>query len=85
MNVAAMPRVVIAGGGTGGHVNPALAIADAWRQAWPTCEILFIGTARGLEATLVPKRGYDIELVEGSRLVGGGPLAKVREIGRAHV
>ncbi len=73
-----VPRVAIAGGGTGGHVNPALAIADAWRQSWPSAELLFIGTARGLEATLVPKRGYPIELVEGSRLVGGGPLAKLR-------
>ena len=71
-------RIAIAGGGTGGHVNPALAIADAWRDNFPSAEILFIGTARGLEATLVPKRGYPIELVKGSRLVGGGPVAKVR-------
>ena len=71
-------RIAIAGGGTGGHVNPALAIADAWRLNFPSAEILFIGTANGLEATLVPKRGYPIELVQGSRLVGGGPLAKLR-------
>lgn len=71
-------RIAIAGGGTGGHVNPALAIADAWHLNFPAAKILFIGTARGLEATLVPKRGYHIELVQGSRLVGGGPLTKLR-------
>ena len=76
--LGAARRIAIAGGGTGGHVNPALAIADAWAAAYPSAEILFIGTAKGLEAKLVPKRGYQIELVEGSRLVGGGALAKVR-------
>lgn len=72
------PHVVIAGGGTGGHVNPALAIADAFVQAHPGAQVLFIGTAKGLEARLVPARGYRIEMVEGSRLVGAGMLGKLR-------
>lgn len=69
--------IVLAGGGTGGHVLPALALADAFRTHMPQAKVLFIGTARGMESTLVPKRGYAIELVPGSRLVGGGVAAKV--------
>ncbi len=75
------PRLVIAGGGTGGHVNPALAIADAFMAAHPDAQVLFVGTAKGLEAQLVPQRGYRIALVEGSRLVGAGLLGKVRGLG----
>ncbi|MEY3013144.1 MAG: hypothetical protein RIT45_1879 [Pseudomonadota bacterium] len=70
-------RLAIAGGGTGGHVNPALAIADAWVAAGAEAP-LFIGTAQGLETRLVPQRGYRLELVSGSRLVGAGLLGKLR-------
>jgi len=52
-------KVVIAGGGTSGHINPALAIADQIRIDHPDAEIRFVGTARGLESQLVPKAGYD--------------------------
>lgn len=71
------PTLAIAGGGTGGHVNPALAVADAWVDAG-AAKPLFIGTAQGLEQRLVPERGYRLELVPGSRLVGAGLLGKVR-------
>ncbi len=70
--------IAIAGGGTGGHVNPALAIADAYIASHKDAAVCFIGTAKGLEATLVPKRGYEIELVAGSRIVGGSIIAKIR-------
>lgn len=70
--------VVLAGGGTGGHVVPALALADAFKRAGS--DVLFIGTAQGYEATMVPKRGYAIELVAGSRLVGGGIATKVKGV-----
>lgn len=52
-------RFVIAGGGTSGHINPALAIADQIRLDHPDAEIRFCGTARGLESQLVPRAGYD--------------------------
>jgi UDP-N-acetylglucosamine--N-acetylmuramyl-(pentapeptide) pyrophosphoryl-undecaprenol N-acetylglucosamine transferase len=55
--------VVIAGGGTGGHIEPALALADALRRADPDIAITCLGTERGLETTLVPKRGYDLALI----------------------
>ncbi len=78
--LAGAPCVVIAGGGTGGHVNPALAIADAFVAAHPGTKLLFIGTAKGLEARLVPARGYRLELVDGSRLVGAGLMGKLRGV-----
>jgi UDP-N-acetylglucosamine--N-acetylmuramyl-(pentapeptide) pyrophosphoryl-undecaprenol N-acetylglucosamine transferase len=55
--------VVIAGGGTGGHIEPALALADALRRADPEIAITCLGTERGLETTLVPRRGYDLALI----------------------
>ncbi|HUO14964.1 MAG TPA: undecaprenyldiphospho-muramoylpentapeptide beta-N-acetylglucosaminyltransferase [Verrucomicrobiae bacterium] len=55
-------RAILAGGGTGGHVIPALAIANELRKSYDA-EILFIGTARGIENRLVPAAGYPLQLV----------------------
>jgi UDP-N-acetylglucosamine--N-acetylmuramyl-(pentapeptide) pyrophosphoryl-undecaprenol N-acetylglucosamine transferase len=57
------PRVVVAGGGTAGHIEPAMNLADAVRRLDPGAEITAIGTAKGLDTTLVPARGYPLELV----------------------
>jgi UDP-N-acetylglucosamine--N-acetylmuramyl-(pentapeptide) pyrophosphoryl-undecaprenol N-acetylglucosamine transferase len=56
-------HVVLAGGGTAGHVEPALAVADALRARDPEIGITALGTLRGLENTLVPARGYDLALI----------------------
>jgi UDP-N-acetylglucosamine--N-acetylmuramyl-(pentapeptide) pyrophosphoryl-undecaprenol N-acetylglucosamine transferase len=56
-------RVVLAGGGTAGHIEPALALADALRQADKSISVTCLGTERGLETRLVPARGYDLELI----------------------
>src|ERR1700761_4898975 len=56
-------RVVLAGGGTAGHIEPALALADALRQADPSAMIICLGTERGLETRLVPMRGYELALI----------------------
>jgi UDP-N-acetylglucosamine--N-acetylmuramyl-(pentapeptide) pyrophosphoryl-undecaprenol N-acetylglucosamine transferase len=55
-------RAILAGGGTGGHVIPALAIANELKKSYG-CECLFIGTARGIENRLVPAAGYPLQLV----------------------
>ncbi|MBV6758899.1 undecaprenyldiphospho-muramoylpentapeptide beta-N-acetylglucosaminyltransferase [Rhodococcus opacus] len=55
--------VIVAGGGTAGHIEPALAVADAIKAIDDTAVVTALGTARGLETTLVPERGYPLELV----------------------
>jgi len=60
-------RAIIAGGGTGGHVIPALAIAQELKARY-RCELAFVGTARGMEAKLVPAAGYDLKLIEVGQL-----------------
>ncbi|WP_308214388.1 glycosyltransferase, partial [Mycolicibacillus trivialis] len=55
--------MVLAGGGTAGHVEPAMAVADALRAQDPSVRITALGTARGLETRLVPERGYRLELI----------------------
>lgn len=57
-------RALISGGGTGGHINPALAIADKIKTENPDAVVEYVGTAKGLEATLVPKAGYKIHFIK---------------------
>lgn len=57
-------NVAFAAGGTGGHINPALAIADKLKEVFPNTNILFIGSPDGLEAKLVKKAGYDFAPVK---------------------
>lgn len=56
-------RVILSGGGTGGHVYPAIAIANKIKENNPDAEILFVGTKEGIESEIVPKYGYDIEYI----------------------
>lgn len=57
-------RVVLAGGGTAGHINPAISIADTIKKYDYGSEFLFVGTEGGMESSLVPKAGYDIEFID---------------------
>ena len=57
-------RVIVAAAGTGGHINPGLAIANKIKEEEPDSEIIFIGTTRGLENDLVPRAGYELKTIE---------------------
>ena len=57
-------KILFATGGTGGHINPALAVAGYVRENYPKAEILFVGTADRMEAQLVPAAGYDFKTIE---------------------
>lgn len=56
-------KVLLAGGGTGGHVYPAIAIANKIKENNPDCEILFVGTDKGIESEIVPKAGFEFKTV----------------------
>lgn len=56
-------RVIVTGGGTGGHIYPALAIAQGIKQQYPGADILYVGTAAGLEADIVPQAGYPFKKI----------------------
>lgn len=58
-----MSRYLLAGGGTAGHVNPLLAVADRLRRDDPSAEVVVLGTAEGLESRLVPARGYELATI----------------------
>lgn len=72
-------RVVLAGGGTGGHVIPALAIANELRDRYQA-EIVFIGTARGIETRLVPAAGYKLELVDVGALKNVSAATRIKTL-----
>jgi UDP-N-acetylglucosamine--N-acetylmuramyl-(pentapeptide) pyrophosphoryl-undecaprenol N-acetylglucosamine transferase len=76
---AARLRVLIAGGGTGGHVIPALAIARELRDGHGA-EVRFVGTARGLETRLVPEAGFPLELIRVGQLKNVSLATRVRTV-----
>jgi len=55
------PRFILSGGGTGGHIYPAIAIANELKQRFPGCELLFVGASDKMEMQKVPQAGYEIE------------------------
>ena len=57
-------KVMMTGGGTGGHINPAIAIADTIKDHIPDADITFVGTSKGMENRLVPRAGYPLEHIE---------------------
>ncbi len=56
--------MIIAGGGTGGHIYPGIAIAQEFKRRNAETKVLFVGTARGLETRIVPREGFELELIE---------------------
>jgi UDP-N-acetylglucosamine--N-acetylmuramyl-(pentapeptide) pyrophosphoryl-undecaprenol N-acetylglucosamine transferase len=75
-------RIMVAGGGTGGHLFPGLAVVDELRRRVPEIEVKFVGTARGIESRILPRRGEVLELLEVTPLKGQGFGARFASFGR---
>lgn len=71
-------NVLIAGGGTGGHLFPGVAVAEELRRSDPQGEVSFVGTARGIEARVLPREGYALDLIDVGGIKGGGLGGLVR-------
>jgi UDP-N-acetylglucosamine--N-acetylmuramyl-(pentapeptide) pyrophosphoryl-undecaprenol N-acetylglucosamine transferase len=76
-------RVAIVGGGTAGHVYPALAVAEAYRAIVPEAEITFLGTGLGFEGRIIPATGCRLETIPGSPLFGTDVVGKLRALKNA--
>jgi UDP-N-acetylglucosamine--N-acetylmuramyl-(pentapeptide) pyrophosphoryl-undecaprenol N-acetylglucosamine transferase len=70
--------IVIAGGGTGGHLYPGIAVARELQRRRPDAQISFAGTARGLEAQVVPREGFDLDLIRSAGLKGKSWTSRLR-------
>ena len=75
-------RLLIAGGGTGGHLFPGVAVAEELRARDPDAAITFVGTKRGIEARVLPDLGWNLELIEVSGLKTVGALGAIRGLFR---
>ena len=73
-------RVIIAAAGTGGHINPGLAIANKIKKEEPNSEIIFIGTSRGLENDLVPRAGYKLKTIEAHGLSKSISISNIKNM-----
>lgn len=71
-------KLIIAGGGTGGHLFPGMAIAEEWKARGG--EVMFVGTPRGLEKNLIPRYGFRLEMIPVSALKGSGFQGKLKTL-----
>src|SRR5262245_32405589 len=71
-------KVLIAAGGTGGHIYPGIAVAQEVMRRDPASSIRFVGTERGLEKRLVPQAGFDLSLIESAGLKNVGIAGQIR-------
>ncbi|MBP6820484.1 MAG: undecaprenyldiphospho-muramoylpentapeptide beta-N-acetylglucosaminyltransferase [Acidobacteria bacterium] len=72
--------VIIAGGGTGGHIFPGVAIAQEFKRRNPETQILFVGTARGLETKIIPREGFKLHLIEVAALKRVSLLKRIKSL-----
>jgi UDP-N-acetylglucosamine--N-acetylmuramyl-(pentapeptide) pyrophosphoryl-undecaprenol N-acetylglucosamine transferase len=75
-------KLLIAGGGTGGHVFPAIAIAREWMSRGAKRDAVFVGTQRGLESRLVPEAGFKLETIRSAGLKGIGGMRFARNVSK---
>lgn len=71
-------KLIIAGGGTGGHLFPGIAVAEEFLSRDPANEVLFVGTERGIEARAVPAAGYRLELISAAGIRGKGTVSQFK-------
>jgi UDP-N-acetylglucosamine--N-acetylmuramyl-(pentapeptide) pyrophosphoryl-undecaprenol N-acetylglucosamine transferase len=71
-------KIIIAGGGTGGHLYPGIAVAEEFLKRDPSNAVLFAGTEHGIEARVIPREGYRIRFLKAEGLVGRSFLKKIR-------
>jgi UDP-N-acetylglucosamine--N-acetylmuramyl-(pentapeptide) pyrophosphoryl-undecaprenol N-acetylglucosamine transferase len=73
-------RVIVAGGGTGGHLFPGVAVARELLRRQPAATVTFAGTARGIEARVIPREGFELDLLRSAGLKGMSPWALTRGV-----
>ncbi|MEN2995125.1 MAG: undecaprenyldiphospho-muramoylpentapeptide beta-N-acetylglucosaminyltransferase [Thermodesulfovibrio sp.] len=73
-------RVIIAGGGTGGHLFPGIALAETLIEKYPDAKVVFIGTQKGIEAKVIPKTGYELIFISVQGFVGKSLIEKAEAI-----
>ena len=73
-------RVIIAGGGTGGHLFPGIALAEEFLQRSGEAKVLFIGTERGMEAKLLPQLGFELKTIDVEGIKGRGLSALIKSV-----
>ena len=71
-------QIVIAGGGTGGHLYPGIAVARELLRRMPDARITFAGTARGIESRVIPREGFELDVLRSAGLKGTSIAARVR-------
>ncbi len=73
-------KILIAAGGTGGHIYPGIAVASEIMRRDPESEVLFVGTARGLEKKIVPENGFQLSLINSAGLKNVGIIGKIKGV-----
>lgn len=76
-------RCIVTGGGTGGHIYPAIAVGKSIRKIVPTSCVLYIGTGSGMESSLVPREGLRFEAIRSSGIVGKSPIVALKGVWNA--
>ncbi|BCB95858.1 UDP-N-acetylglucosamine--N-acetylmuramyl-(pentapeptide) pyrophosphoryl-undecaprenol N-acetylglucosamine transferase [Dissulfurispira thermophila] len=73
-------KIIIAGGGTGGHLYPGIAVAEEIKRRFPDANIIFVGTDHGIEAKVIPREGYPIKFLKAEGLVGKSLFKKIKAL-----
>ena len=71
-------KIVIAGGGTGGHIFPAISIAEEIMRRSGDNEVLFVGTTNGMEKDLIPSLGFNLRIIKSRGIIGKGFMYKIK-------